>query len=669
MANKRVRTTPRYLSFVATAGGQNYTVTGDGVVVDETLVAGIVAVGNSIGVATVVTDSAAPVTPPDSPFTDEQYAGLVGEFVRLEDGLLIGPSGSVIPVGDTVAAGQTILTRTDLAKTGQVGMLVIGNSIPDASISWIRQYAEQLQMLYGAAAVEVINFGLLGGSNNTASNNGAHNGSSKQPFGGPFGTRLRMVPTSTPLTFYRYCDRLTFLHSKESDAIQQTVVVDDGAPQTIGPAAGAQAYGVETTINLTLGYHKIVVMPPATGFAYPERLIVRDSTVPGIWFDFCTIGGWAMRNLTILTSPQANQVAGIAIEGNNGIDAMFGSGIYQAVIGGGQLVNDANRGLAHVQTLYRTTLQRAGEQSLADGVQVLDVVEPGGHYDETTDPQHDAYLDGRAYHLAAMSKFPNWQVVDWRSLIYETDTAAMRAKWYSVDDFTHPQLPGHRVALAAVCAATGVLTPSESSAAKIRDARRFNVWPSQVFGFDKTTVVGGVTKTYAVPAGLARDAVSQGTSSDFQGRKRPYYRDTTAENRAAALVTEIAAGVAVTNGVPTTVRGRKAMTYNLKSMGLGTFVDFPGGVRVRYTVEASGTFSLRLDTPARFYVDGAPMALEGNAGTRSTMTYTPGDDTPYVVSFEVGATAANANSYLIGTVLDVAITKSTVPILTSAAPA
>lgn len=74
MANKRVRTNPRYLEFTALAGGQSYTVNGDGVVIDETLAPTLVAAGTALGVGTVVTDSPAAVTPPDSPLTPEQLA-------------------------------------------------------------------------------------------------------------------------------------------------------------------------------------------------------------------------------------------------------------------------------------------------------------------------------------------------------------------------------------------------------------------------------------------------------------------------------------------------------------------------------------------------------------------------------------------------------------------
>lgn len=65
MANKRIRTTPSYLEYAATTGGQTYTVTGTGVVVDEGLVTAIVAAGTTLGVSTIVTDSTAPTTPPD----------------------------------------------------------------------------------------------------------------------------------------------------------------------------------------------------------------------------------------------------------------------------------------------------------------------------------------------------------------------------------------------------------------------------------------------------------------------------------------------------------------------------------------------------------------------------------------------------------------------------
>lgn len=116
MANKRVRTNPSYLEFTATSGGQSYTVTGRGVVVNETLVAALVAAGVAVGVGTAVEDSPLPVTPPTSPLTPEQLA-TVAETLSAKFVTRIGDSVVTYDSQDRPLTETIPITGGNLVKT------------------------------------------------------------------------------------------------------------------------------------------------------------------------------------------------------------------------------------------------------------------------------------------------------------------------------------------------------------------------------------------------------------------------------------------------------------------------------------------------------------------------------------------------------------------------
>src|SRR5690606_33062580 len=109
---------------------------------------------------------------------------------------------------------------------------------------------------------------------------------------------------------------------REIDAEGFTVTID-GISHPVGEG-GAQAYGMLARFAVDPGPHELIITPPASGYCYIERRLSRRVAALGVEVEDFTLGGSTLRDAVTLRSRTGNLVDGIAIAGDNGIDALHG---------------------------------------------------------------------------------------------------------------------------------------------------------------------------------------------------------------------------------------------------------------------------------------------------------------------------------------------------------
>lgn len=441
-----------------------------------------------------------------------------------------------------------------------------------------------------------------------------------------------------------------------------TTFTDTGTAGTTGavPATGTVP---------ALGLHTVTINPPVsgTGYAYLEWLELQNSARTGVEIRSASLGGSSISDMTNVHNPVTNQVTGIPIVGNNGLNAFFNRTDFDLIIVQ-DVVNDAGISVSWAQGGYQTSLNYGVGTTRTNNVPVISIIEMGGHYsipnDNGSSTNNTAFNTIRNYQLGLRSN-NHWTVIDWHGATILADLNAYMLRYYAATnlnvttgtftgDFTHPTIVGNKVAQTMVTAACGIPTPAQSSVLATTMDRIRAIAPG--VGLSAVSTTDGTAKSYPAPAGFAFQGIGPGASSAFQGRPVPYYVDTAALNRAdqAGIKADIAASA-------TRTAYGKYRDYTLKSISLGTFVNWAAGAQVMYTIKGSGLISLRVDSPVRFYIDGVQLV----DATQSVLSYQTSGTQPVVVSFVVGSTANNGGTYVSGRIYSVAVTNSTVPLLTS----
>jgi hypothetical protein len=454
--------------------------------------------------------------------------------------------------------------------------------------------------------------------------------------------------------------------SQETDTGVSDVLVDGVVVGQIG-TAGAQEYRKSSTFPVTLGPHTVKINPPASGYTYLEDIEVRSTARKGVEAVYGALGGSMLRDSRVLHALGANQVAGVPIVGMNGVDsiskrASVDVAVYQWV------VNDAGFNQSDNFTLeYKPAFDRIVENHAALGTPMVVIIEMGGHYslpnDGGSSANYNRFNAIREY-LLSLRKYAHVTVIDWHGATIDPDLARYQERYYPAvtnlnvsagtftGDFIHPNDAAHAVLHALMAEAFGLVPPKEVQPATVA-TNRLRVLPSGV-GNDKLATIEGAAKRFAVPSGPAYVGLGGGTTSAYQGRVVPYYRDATANNaRTSTALAEIAASV-------TSTEYGKYLDWTQKAIGTGTYLAPTD--RAYLTIKASGSFTIRADSPVTLYSpEGAAMPADGN--NRTYLFYTVSGTQPIVFSVLIGSSASNGNMYISGRVYDIGLSKSDVPVL------
>jgi len=329
----------------------------------------------------------------------------------------------------------------------------IGTSIQASSFSGSKQWLESLVKHYGDAGNFSPYLTFLGGSVSP------YNGWYKQPYGGVAFDRLRGDSSSTALIWRRRCRQVIVRYSTEANGGSFDIEADGAVIGTIN-SLGSQSYNNEFVYAFTDNkFRTITIKPPASGYAYFEAVELNQNN-PGIHVIDGTLGGTAVKSMLVYPAPTGGEVAPIQPTSTyRGFDSYLLATSATAkhdVIVSGQLVNDANSGLAYMQTDYKAAQDRLIAQSKINGTQIVMNVEPAGHYAVPGDPNHSAYAYGRNLLLSYATE-PHVTVIDhhemtspppdtgtlgewneWASRIYDTAVITSLSPFSYTGDFIHP---------------------------------------------------------------------------------------------------------------------------------------------------------------------------------------------------------------------------------------
>jgi hypothetical protein len=209
-----------------------------------------------------------------------------------------------------------------------------------------------------------------------------------------------------------------------------------------------------------------------------------------------------IRNMTNLFGTSGSSVAGQAIVGDNGIDAFIRSDFDLFVIS--DVVNDAGMNDAtNIDTVYKPTMQKIIDKTMALGKPVVIIIEMGGHYiipnDAGSSYNYTNFNKIRDY-LLSLRQYNHVTVIDWHGATVMADIAAYAARYYSgvgalntaagtyTGDFIHPTDEGHKVAHNLIATASGLRPPSATDPRTIRDDRLRAIDPN--FGSDVVATIG-----------------------------------------------------------------------------------------------------------------------------------------------------------------------------------
>ena len=197
---------------------------------------------------------------------------------------------------------------------------------------------------------------------------------------------------------------------------------------------------------------------------------MEDRSRTGVVHYNYTMGGSLLANCQILS--QANgSTPGIAIEGFNGVDAIFARPDFD-VIFCTFLVNDA--GATTDINVFYTLIDRAVAKALENRIEIVYLVEMGGHFSQPTDPSYNRFNAYRDYLLQVGEQNNHVTVIGSHGLTMMSDLTAYQARYYT-GDFIHPTAEGHQVAQVAMAQALGIDPPIHN-----------NTGP---MGFDRYTTV------------------------------------------------------------------------------------------------------------------------------------------------------------------------------------
>lgn len=422
------------------------------------------------------------------------------------------PAAGKIPIGDNYGripfgwANQGRFSRLlQNIKSRTVRVYHGGTSIEAASNSATRHWLAAIAAQMGDSGNETQILSVLGGSYETA-----FNGWKKQPFGGIQFYRLRGETTSTELSFVKYCKRIVIRYSTEVGASSCDVLVDGVAAGTINCNA-PQSYNNEFVLNYSsLEMRTISIKPPSSGFVYLEAI---DWCIdkPGLHVIDAAYGGSSIGNMVTLRTPVGAQVAGIPIEANVAINAMFAKNsadyaLDLAIVG--WCVNDAGSGLTHVNNVYAPALANIVAQTRANGVPLVLVIEMGGHYSMPANPKYAAYARIREL-MRSYASEPHVTIFDWHAASRPDVIATWAATYYPTavfneitgivtsGDFIHPISAGHAILTDMLCTASGLPSTGQQNTPALSVSQLNN----------RAAAVSGSLPLYALaqPPGIVRE--------------------------------------------------------------------------------------------------------------------------------------------------------------------
>lgn len=538
-----------------------------------------------------------------------------------------------------------LLTNIEKARTGVWKYLVTGTSISIGDRSAQRVLSEHLKALYGDTGNIRENFGVYGGSyTNTIF------GWRKQRYGGMRYTRMRGDNTAQALQRLGYFDRYVLEYSVEADSAPVEILCD-GVSQGFTAGPGPQKYRQQFIVNTTLGTHEITIKAPVgTGYAYLEADDRIDTSRTGIdWVD-SGLGGSGIKHMTTLMSTDAGMVDGIPIVGTNGLDYHFKRDDVDAFIVE-HIVNDGGS-----YDVFVANCNYAVEATRAVGKPIVFIIEPMTFYFNSTYQQQRAFL-------LSLATNRHVTVIDWHAAIWQGDAQAdidrMKALFYTSPDFTHPIKPAYDVLSKLLTRELGLPPFPYNDRVQYAQANMLKPAGLPGGGRNKTAVVNGVTRTFAAPEGTALFPGSLGGGGGTTFTKGYFYRDALTDNRAQGAKDQIAASAT------STPFGK----YVLRNAGDPLYVNyFTTAMTEMFTVtlKVSGTFSA-ISTVHRFTdLSGNLLPVDQPTNGRSEINYVGDPDVPAVISFGiVGITTNPGNLTFLGRLFDIAITKSTVPVLDS----
>jgi len=318
---------------------------------------------------------------------------------------------------------------TAAALTGIKRVLYGGTSIANNTNAGGRAALGMLQNKFGDGGNKTFHLGVIGGSYEAA-----FNGWKKQPYSGFGFVRSRGESTSTAIPLLAYMRRAVLRYSRELNGGSFDVLLN-GAIYASVNCNGAQSFGNELVIDCgSLAMHTITLHAPASGYAYIETIDYLTDE-PGIMLMDASLGGSTLSRLFVPATATGPMAAPIATVGNNGIDALFNnvSANFRpelAVVT--WTVNDAGRGMGEFNTYYKPAMDRLVQKTYENNVQLLIVVEMGGHYSMAANANHATFAAIRSLLLDYPKNYPHVTVLDWhgKSGMDTTDQAEVARLGY-----------------------------------------------------------------------------------------------------------------------------------------------------------------------------------------------------------------------------------------------
>ncbi len=554
-----------------------------------------------------------------------------------------------------------------IAATERYRIGMYGNSIGAASTSTLQKFEEDVRARWGDAGTRVDVLGGIGGSYTNIYQTGWY----RQPYGGPGFVRLRAstAVAATPITRIVFGNQIEYFYSRELDSADHVINVN-GVDYTVG-AAGAQAYGQKLTITVPLGAYTVTINPPTgAGYAYPERLVARNTAAVGVEVEDYTYGGSALSHAVTLQSPSGSQVAGVAISGDTGINSQFEvPDLDLAVVS--FTFNDADINSGGISGWVRGGAFAIALGKLLNGfrarnIPVIYLIEMAGHHIMPNDAGNgDRFAAFNAAKAAILAQAGNGvYVLNWDAANRnDADIPAYAAAYYSATslnvaagtysgDFTIPISAGYRAGDDLVVARTGVPIPYDSTSDK-EFLARVRSFPAILQGA-RTVTVDATPKTLTAVAAAAQPLVE---TTKIASRLVPVFVDPTAiiTANAATQRTNIAAG-------STDAFGKY---LDVTNFSLGSFTS---GLDYWVTVKMAGLPQVRSNSATiRIYLEGLAMPYTDTTNFRTNLagpSMTAGTDAPYLIAIQVRASAASqVLVFATGRMYDIAVTRSDYPVL------
>jgi hypothetical protein len=409
-------------------------------------------------------------------------------------------------------------------------------------------------------------------------------------------------------------------------------------------SGGTQKYAVRSTFTTTLGVHTVTVQKPASGYVYLERIRGRRAGATGIAFLGAPLGGSSLHDMTVLRTNTGNQVPGIAISGNAGLDAYYSRTDIDINLSS-FVVNDSGAwttGLAGFTGTYAPSLAYAVQQTRAMNTQLVEIVEMAGSYYLPSQAGDNRRTFDAIRDLLILTGRQNNHVltVDWHGATILDDMNLYATRYYNPGtitgdlntvggtysgDFIHPNEFANARGVAMLCSAVGVSPPPFSDSKKVRNDRLTDLG-GPLARTNKTFTVDSVTVRESAAAGWALQlAVGQG--ADGQPRL-PYYVDHSIWEESGMRATVLAAGTSDTYGAYVSYTNA---AVNALSNRTGVAGDW-----YTVTVLAQGVFNIstsgRIRQDGVMLPDGAPTAIGFDPGTVTggpiayTFEWSPKDD-------------------------------------------